>query len=107
MEYDFQRYGQDQTFSQLFVARSFKLCKYVSEAVGEHGQSTYTTFSELLYELEASSLPELTDSKSFLLSRRIGFARFEEFYDHNASKDSADALVVWSGMSSVNQRNHL
>ncbi|KAL7543061.1 hypothetical protein ACHAXR_012566 [Thalassiosira sp. AJA248-18] len=76
MEYDLQKYGQDPTFSQLFVARSKRLCRYVSEAVGGCDQNSFCTFEELMYDIE-TTLSDLEEgAKMFLPSQRIVIRTF-------------------------------
>lgn len=99
MDLDRQRYHRDPTFTQLFVSRSARLCKYVREVVGA-GFSTsfqsFTTFRELLYQLE-SSLPQIDEGsqRSFRPNQRVDFYRFErEFYNESRTKQ-INALLVW------------
>jgi len=102
MEYDRQKafLGQDSNFSQLFVARSKRLCRYVAEAVGRHDQNAFQTFEDLVYEIDMA-LPRIeTNGRHFFPSQRIDFHRFkQEFYGNqqNISKGKkVSALIVWT-----------
>ena len=104
MEYDRQVYGQDSNFSQLFVARSKRLCRYVSEATGNPPPNSFHTFDELVYDLE-TSLPRLEGSdNSFFPSQRVDFQRFkEEFYSNSQSSSSSkekkvSAMILWTAI---------
>lgn len=97
IEYDRQRFGQDPTFSQLFVSRSSRLCKYVQEAAGvtANAKESFLTFKELIYQLD-TTLPQLENKRHFAPSQRIDFYRFQrEFYTNQRSKGQLSALVVW------------
>ena len=103
MEHDRQKYGLDPTFSQLFVARSKRLCRYVSETVGAHDQSTFQTFEELIYKID-TTLPRLEkNNRHFYPSQRVDFQRFkQEFHAAQTSKDKGkketiSAMIVWTG----------
>ena len=105
MEYDRQVYGQDPTFSQLFVARSKRLCRYVSEVTGmKERQNLFQTFEELVHDLD-TSLPCLKgNDRSFIPSQRLDFQRFnQDFYNAHSSKSHASkekkkvsALILWT-----------
>ena len=102
MEYGKQIYGQDSTFSQLFVARSKRLCRYVSEAMGNHDTNSFHTFDELVYDLD-TSLPSLEGSdKSFFPSQRVDFQRFkQEFYgaqSSSLSKEKKVSAMIWTAI---------
>ena len=102
IEYDRQRYGQDPTFSQLFVPRSKRLCKYVSETAGKYERGYFQTFDEMIYAIHAA-IPHREGGKDiyFLPSQRVDFQRFRlEFHDHYAASSSSNeisALIVWTG----------
>lgn len=102
IEYDRQRYGHDPTFSQLFVARSKRLCKYVSETAGKYERGYFQTFDEMIYDIHAA-IPHQEGRKDtyFLPSQRVDFQRFRlEFHDHYAASSSSNeisALIVWTG----------
>lgn len=105
MEHDRQKCGFDPTFSQLFVARSKRLCRYVSETVGVHDQSAFQTFEELIYEID-TSLPRLEkNDRHFYPSQRVDFQRFkQEFHSMNSStemgkRESISAMIIWTGVS--------
>ena len=103
MEYDRQVYGQDSTFSQLFVARSKRLCRYVSEATGNHDTNSFLTFDEHVYDLD-TTLPSLAGSgSSFFPSQRVDFMRFkQEFYNTQSSSSSKEkkvsAMILWTAI---------
>jgi len=58
MEYDRQKFAMDPKFSQLFVARSPRLCAYVKNNIGENEGTEFSTFDRLLEELE-KELPKI------------------------------------------------
>lgn len=108
MEWDRQKFESDVTFSQLFVARSKRLCRYVSEVVGIHDRSLFNTFDELMNHLE-SSLPNLVrGGRYFLPSQRVDFHRFKlEFHTDIFTKEKKiDALTVWTGRCASNEYHH-
>ena len=87
-------------FSQLFVARSKRLCRYVSETAGTHERSSFLTFEEMIRDIDAA-MPHL-DGKviHFLPSQRIDFQRFRREFHQNygrTSKKEISALIVWTG----------
>ena len=95
MEYDRQKYGQDPTFSQLFVARSKRLCRYVSKALGICDHNSFRTFEELMLEIEAA-LPQLEgNNRHFFPSQRIDFQRF--IHSNKKQEKNVDALITWTG----------
>ena len=98
MEFDRARRGHNLlNFTQLFVSRSKQLCRYVKDAVGDNECSSFTTFDELAYQIEAS----LSDfiCRSFQRSRRVDFNRFKnEFYTQQYPHNSIDALIVWKAI---------
>ena len=97
IEYDRQsRAGRDPTFTQLFVARSVRLCRYVEGAVGEDHRTSFSTFSRLLNDIE-TSLP-VGHLKSFNPSNKMDFRRFkQELYTTNSSSNSKiSALTLWT-----------
>ena len=99
MEYDRLKYTQDPSFNQLFVARSKRLCRYVSEAVGISKASTFQTFEELLYDID-TILPHIEEQDShFSPSQRVDYQRFkQEFYNPQSSKgEEASAMIIWTG----------
>ena len=101
MECDRHQYGQDPTFTQLFIARSKRLCRYVSETVGKYEQSSFQTFEELMRDIDTSLSPlEDGHERHFLPSQRLDFQRFrQEFHDHYNSVHfikEVSALIVWT-----------
>ena len=98
MDHDSQQMADDPSFSQLFIARSQKLCKYVSEAIGVLPNTTFTIFDTLLSQLQ-NQLPNLEYNKeSFPHSNRMTFDRFKsEVYNRNCS---IDPLLVWTSIRS-------
>ena len=106
MEYDSQIHKGDATFSQLFVARSKRLTKYVSGVLGEFEGIArgFLTYAELLYELE-STLPQVSDrgERPFRPSARVDYIRFKDYCvsRQGLSKDThPDPLVVWTAIRS-------
>lgn len=97
MEYDRQKYGRDPTFSQLFVARSKRLCRYVSEAVGSNDTSTFETFEDLVRYIDAE-LPHLEKGGvHFFPSQRIDFRRFKQEFASSSNENEISALTLWTG----------
>ena len=103
MEHDRQKYGQDPTFTQLFVARSKRLCRYVSATVGADDRSTFETFDELIYEID-TTLPRLENNdRHFYPSQRVDFQRYkQEFHGTHSSKEKGkketiSAMILWTG----------
>ena len=91
-------YRHDQTFSQLFVARSKRLCKYVAEAAWD--QNLCHTFGVLIHEID-EVLPRLENNhRHFFPSQRMDYQRFkQEFHDNHFSKDNkAGAVYVWTAI---------
>jgi hypothetical protein len=104
MDYDCHLAQSDDSFSQLFVARSQRLCRYVAETVngigeaGTHNRSRFSTFDKLVQSLESTLPSSVEKSDLFLTSRRVDFGRFKrDFYDKSCG---LDALVVWTGIRS-------
>jgi len=99
MEYDRQKYNLDETFSQLFVARSKRLCRYVAGAICDQQKKCHT-FEELLHELD-TSLPRLEKGdRHFFPSQHVDYQRFkQEFYSNHSQKDvKTGALYVWTAI---------
>ena len=98
IEFDRQRLGHKPNFSQLFVARSSRLCRYVEGAVGGNASSTtFATFEKLLNQLE-SSLSQRS-KYSFNHSQRVDFHRFnKDFYPECILQEKASALEVWKSI---------
>ena len=87
--------GQDPLFTQLFVARSVRLCRYVEGAVGEDNRTSFTTYERLLNDIE-STLPT-SQTKHFNPSQRMDFSRFRrDFHSQSSSKEKIGALISWT-----------
>ena len=97
MEYDRQMNQHNQTFSQLFVARSKRLCSYVAEVICD--KRSCRTFDEVTNEIDAT-LPRLENSHTFVPSKRVDYRRFkQEFHEKHDFKDNtAGALYVWTAI---------
>jgi superfamily I DNA/RNA helicase len=99
-------------FSQLFVARSQRLIRYVQEAVGIRGEVEgrrldFMTFHQLLSKLERSLPRPDNDSSSdhgaaFLSSQKVDSHRFQrELYKSSQTTAcNVDALIVWDHIHS-------
>jgi hypothetical protein len=95
----------DPSFSQLFVARSKRICNYVRETVGDYSASEgvgtrldYFTFEKLkdLCEVTLRGVnPAFKD-----LSTRVDFARFKREFPSLVSDSGLDPLVVWTQIRS-------
>jgi len=101
MSYDYQSFGSDPSFSQLFVARSQKLCNFVKASIEEYPNSDFQTFGQLLRVLEAS-LPQTEKPRAlFLPSMKMDFSKFkQDVYSVSGSNEKVDALIVWSHIRS-------
>jgi len=99
MHYDRHRFESDTDFSQLFVARSQRLCTFVKTSVEESAtKSTFATFDQLLASLERT-LPAVEGSRcSFLSSQKMDYQRFKR--EVHTSADGIDALIAWSKIRS-------
>ena len=95
IEFDRQsRPGQDPSFTQLFVARSARLCRYVEGAVNEDNRASFCTYERLLSDVE-SSLPGR--DKSFNPSQKMDFRRFkQEFHNLTSNSEKFSALISWT-----------
>lgn len=99
---------KDQTFTQIFVARSQRICDYVKEVVGpstrvgglddETPATTYLTFSRFFENCESVAY----DNKHPFPSRnRIDFSRFKEEYGSiMVNNFDIDPLTVWTQVRS-------
>ena len=98
MEYDRQKLGRNPDFSQLFVARSPRLCRYVENNIGSTPESKFTTFREVIDKLE-KLLPTVESVRvDFPESECMTFSRFKsEIYDGSGD---VDTLVVWTNIRS-------
>eukprot|EP00986_Skeletonema_menzelii_P020165 scaffold30419_cov154-Skeletonema_menzelii.AAC.1 len=96
LEFDRQsRAAQDPTFTQLFVARSVRLCRYVEGAVGEDNRTSFLTYATLLNDIE-SSLPG-QKTRNFNPSQRIDFGRFKRDFHYNSPfNEKVSALISWT-----------
>ena len=96
IEYDRQsRPGQDPTFTQLFVARSVRLCRYVEGTVSEDTRTSFCTYGRLISDVE-SCLPPGRHVKIFNPSQRMDFSRFkQEFHNLSAKSERVSALISW------------
>ena len=104
MELDRQQFDCDPSFTQLFVSRSSRLCKYVNEVVGAGSEGccrSFTTFKELTHQIE--SLLGVEKNKSFIKSHHVDFYRFErEFYNvTRRPNEGLSALLVWKSKCSI------
>ena len=88
-------------FTQLFVARSYKLCKYVENTIGIRDGSKLTTFSDLRDNLE-NELPKyesIRDDFAYSSEKQIDFFRFKkQFFDYGT--EEIDPLIVWTNIRS-------
>ena len=101
MEHDRQKFGKkDPDFSQLFVARSPRLCRYVENNIGttSGSESRFTTFNKVIDELE-KVLPIVKSVRDdFPDGQLMNFSRFKcEVYDGSGD---VDALIVWTNIRS-------
>ena len=101
----------DQHISQLFVARSEKLCRYVQGAVGQGSTSSarFTTFGQLLSSLERDTTLGKEMHSRFPPDSHVGLVQFQCI---PRSSDSVESLLVWAhirtfikGSIAVVQRN--
>lgn len=83
MDYDRQRMAHDSSFTQLFVARSQRLCRYVSETISVTPNTCFTTFDGLLIQLE-NILPKVTNVRDTF----------------SQSDQDIDPLLVWTSIRS-------
>jgi hypothetical protein len=100
IEYDRQIFGHNVNFSQLFVARSSRLCKYVEGAVGTNKNTSFITFNELLRDLTQVESKLYQGNKStFSQVKHVDFARFKTlFYPQCNQREKASALMVWKAI---------
>jgi hypothetical protein len=98
MEYDRQKFAMDENFSQLFVARSPRLCTYVKQNIGENCVSEFATFDRILEVLERE-LPKIESVRDdFPDSQQMRFSTFKQEV-YNGDK-GIDALIVWTNIRS-------
>ena len=111
MEFDRQRFAtkDGSFFSQLFVARSPRLCSYVKNNIGEvnhhhyaHNnmvRSEFATFDKILDELE-KKLPKVDSIRDeFPESHQMRFSTFKQDI-YNGEGGGLDALIVWTNIRS-------
>jgi len=100
MEYDRtnQRLESDEFFSQLFIARSRRLCTFVSKTIGLSPVTAFSTFEEHLNLLE-NELPEVEGLRNrFPRLNRMDFNRFKlNVYNGDLG---IDPLLVWTNIRS-------
>jgi hypothetical protein len=98
MEFDRQQHAGVPLFSQLFIARSPRLCSYVKNSIGPTDGSKFVTFDRVLTELE-NALPKVDGIRdSFPEGLFMKFSTFKrDVYDGNKG---IDALIVWTNIRS-------
>ena len=85
--------ARDPLFTQLFVARSVRLCRYVEGAVGEDNRTSFLTYGRLLNDIEST----LGQTRNFNPSQRIDFGRFKrDFHNCSSSNENISALISWT-----------
>jgi len=85
--------AKDPSFTQLFVARSVRLCRYVEGAVGEDNRTSFLTYARLLNDIESI----LGQKRSFNPSQKIDFGRFKrDFHNRSSSNSKISALISWT-----------
>jgi len=97
MDWDRLHYAHNPSFSQLFVARSTRLCRYVEETIGSQSYCTFYTFGEVLRSLQAALPAYGGNDRIFLPSQRVTFARFKRDV-YGGDKSGLDPLVVWTNI---------
>jgi len=98
MEFDRQTFAKNKKFSQLFVARSSRLCTYVKDCIGEYRGSKFVTFGHLLEKLE-NELPRAdTIRDNFPDSHLMTFSSFKQEV-YNGDKGLCP-LIVWTNIRS-------
>jgi len=98
MDYDRQQTQHDSSFSQLFVARSQKLCAYVDNIIGVTENTRFETYDKLKQRLERE-LPGKEDVRStFPAELKMRFDVFKrEVYNGD---QGIDPLLVWTSIRS-------
>lgn len=104
---DFDRHlaDGDPTFSQLFVARSQRICNSVADTIGSFGAldergsslTAYMTFRKLLDECE-ERLADAIAGVSFEQASRIDYTKFRAFMAPLAC--DLEPLIVWTQIRS-------
>jgi Ankyrin repeats (many copies)/AAA domain len=96
IDFDFHLLGTGKAFTQLFVSRSDRLCRFVETAVGSKSCS-FSTFNALLSKLESAVATQC----KFRPNQRVDFVRFKrDFYRNSKLWGGVDALVVWTNIRS-------
>ena len=101
MEYDRQIHKERDHFTQLFVARSAKLCRYVEGVVGNRDGCEMTTFHDLRDRLE-NELPiheSIQGDYSNRNNKYMHFFRFKKEMFGNGT-EGIDPLLVWTNIRS-------
>ena len=94
IEYDRQRFAGRDDFTQLFLSRSSRLCRYVEGAVGKTDGSTFTTFDKHVRHLESLLKEEINGV--YHPEKHVTFARFRQrFYAERYPQEEISALIVW------------
>jgi len=99
MDFDRQQMTHDPSFTQLFVARSQKLCAYVQNIIGTPSGTSFETYDKLKQRLERE-LPTKDDEirSSFPTELKMRFDVFKrEVY--NGDQD-IDPLLAWTSIRS-------
>ncbi|GFH43984.1 P-loop containing nucleoside triphosphate hydrolase protein [Chaetoceros tenuissimus] len=101
MEYDRQIHKERAKFTQLFVARSAKLCRYVEGIVGSRDGCQMVTFHDLrdLLENELPTHENIQFDYSNRSNKYMDFFRFKKEMFSNGAED-IDPLVVWTNIRS-------
>ena len=100
MEFDRQKFSTDPLFSQLFIARSPRLCTYVEKTIGARDGSIFVTFDKLLLELE-KVLPKVDGIRdSFPEDLFMKFSTFKRDVYDGSDSNNVDALIVWTNIRS-------
>ena len=98
MEADRQKYKGD-SFSQLFVARSSQLCRYVENIIGPRDYTDFKTFNSLVSSLEQELPSNESIPDDFITERSdkyMNFSRFKKLY----GSCGIDPLIVWTNIRS-------
>jgi hypothetical protein len=101
MEYDREIHKDRDNFTQLFVARSAKLCRYVEGVVGNRDGCELVTFHDLRDHLE-NELPTLGNIQNNYTNRNNKYMDFFRFKKEMFSDgtECIDPLVVWTNIRS-------
>jgi hypothetical protein len=98
MELDRKRYENDPHFSQLFISRSKRLCRYVELNIGKGKDCYFETFDDVICKLECE-LPHVEGIRdTFHEFDEVDFDRFKsEVYSED---DKLDSLLIWTNIRS-------